>query len=148
MTEWVVVMSSGYDEPDVHGPYASRREANCAAYLLSTGEEFTGTPGEWVDWYFNTDDGVDVARLTRKEGSNMDEDRAINEGWVRGVAREEIASLCGLILRRLQDHAGPTRSIERNMATEEVQETLNAVFGEALRDFSDTAAEPGDADQG
>jgi hypothetical protein len=72
----------------------------------------------------------------------------MDENDARRIAREEIASLCGLVLRRLQDHDTPTRSFERNAATDELQETLNAVFGEALRDFSDTREEPGDADQG
>lgn len=62
--------------------------------------------------------------------------------FVRSIAREEIASLCGLVLRRLQDHDLASRSMERNIATEVVQETLAAIFGEALRDFSATEVEP------
>lgn len=57
---------------------------------------------------------------------------------VRRIAREEIASLSGMMLRRLQD-MGPTRSPERNMAVE----ILSELFGEALRDFGATGDEPG-----
>lgn len=60
------------------------------------------------------------------------------DGWVRGIAREEIASLSGMMLRRLQD-MGPTRSPERNMAVE----ILSELFGEALHDFGATDVEPG-----
>lgn len=56
----------------------------------------------------------------------------------REIAREEIASLAGMMLRRLQD-MGPTRSIERNMAIE----ILSELFGEVLRDFGGTHVEPG-----
>lgn len=59
----------------------------------------------------------------------------------REVAREEVASLSAMMLRRLQD-MGPTRSNERNMAVE----ILSELFGEALADFSgrtDTGASPG-----
>ena len=54
---------------------------------------------------------------------------------IRQIAREEIASLSGMILRRLQD-MGPTRSNERNMAVE----ILSELFGEALHDFSSSDA--------
>lgn len=60
---------------------------------------------------------------------------------IREIAREEIASLSGMILRRLQD-MGPTRSFERNMAVE----ILSELFGEALADFSGQtgdSSEPG-----
>lgn len=60
------------------------------------------------------------------------------EDVAREVAREEIASFSGMMLRRLQD-MGPTRSFERNMAVE----ILSELFGEALRDFSATPSEPG-----
>jgi hypothetical protein len=56
----------------------------------------------------------------------------------REIARAEVASLCGLVLRRLQDE-GPTRSFERN-ATVDILESL---FGEALHDFGGTHDEPG-----
>ena len=65
---------------------------------------------------------------------------------VREIARAEVASLCGLVLRRLQDHDSPTRSFERNAATDELQSTLNAIFGEALADFSGEDDEPGEDD--
>jgi hypothetical protein len=54
------------------------------------------------------------------------------EAEIRRVAREEIASLCGLVLRRTQDRAGMATRVE-----------LAAIFGEALADFSQTKAEPG-----
>jgi hypothetical protein len=56
----------------------------------------------------------------------------------RRAARDEIASLAGLMLRRLQD-MGPTRSPDRNMAVE----ILSELFGEVLKDFGDTDSEPG-----
>lgn len=62
----------------------------------------------------------------------MDEERA------REIAREEIASLMGMWLKRLSD-MGPTRSFERNMAVE----ILSELVGEGLRDFGDTESEPG-----
>lgn len=58
-------------------------------------------------------------------------DRTEIEDIAREAAREEIASLSGMMLRRLQD-MGPTRSPERNMAVE----ILSELFGEALADFS------------
>jgi len=57
---------------------------------------------------------------------------------VREIVREEIASLSGMMLRRLQD-MGPTRSFERNMAVE----ILTQMWGEALRDYGATPSEPG-----
>lgn len=47
----------------------------------------------------------------------------------REVAREEVASLCGLVLRRLDKLNGATD-------VQEVQAALFSIFGEALRDFS------------
>lgn len=61
----------------------------------------------------------------------------------REIAREEIASLSGLVLRRSQEEH-PTRSFERNAADEVVSERLAEIFGEALKDFGDTSVEPGD----
>lgn len=60
------------------------------------------------------------------------------EEQMRAISREEIASLMGFMLRRLQDR-GLTRSPDRNMAVE----VLNELLGEALRDFSATPSEPG-----
>lgn len=57
---------------------------------------------------------------------------------MREIAREEIASMAGMVLRRLQD-MGPTRSPDRNMAVELASE----VWGEVLRDFGATVSEPG-----
>ena len=61
------------------------------------------------------------------------------DSHIREIAREEIASLAGMMLRRLQDE-GPTRSFERNFAVE-IQTKL---WGEALRDFGGTVEEPGE----
>lgn len=54
---------------------------------------------------------------------------------IHQIARSEIASLCGLVLRRLQDEH-PTRSFERNQTDDIVRDRLNVIFGEALADFS------------
>lgn len=54
---------------------------------------------------------------------------------MRRIAREEIASLSGLVLSRTQNRGGMA------MRTE-----LAAIFGEALRDFSQTEDEPGPAE--
>lgn len=52
----------------------------------------------------------------------------------REIAREEVASLCGMILRRLQDFDHGAVD----------QRDLSRVFGEALRDFGVTELEPGE----
>ncbi len=75
--------------------------------------------------------------------SDVSAELVVDEGWreaARHIAREEIASLSGMILRRLQD-MGPTRSNERNMAVK----ILAELFGEALADFSasDAPGPPG-----
>lgn len=59
----------------------------------------------------------------------------MTEDEVRRIVREEIASLCGLVLRRTQDET-LTRSNERNMADEATRGFIAHVFGEALEDFS------------
>jgi hypothetical protein len=59
----------------------------------------------------------------------------MTEEEVRRIARDEIASLSGLVLRRLQDDR-PTRSFERNMMEDVLDERLSSIFGEALADFS------------
>jgi len=60
---------------------------------------------------------------------------------VREIARQEIASLCGLVLRRAQDSEQHlTRSFERNAANDVVHERLAEIFGEALRDFGGPSA--------
>lgn len=63
---------------------------------------------------------------------------------VRAIAREEIASLCGLVLRRSQD----VEEIARRTGTEGDAELLPgaivaSIFGEAMRDFGATTSEPG-----
>lgn len=58
----------------------------------------------------------------------------------RRVAREEVASLCGLVLRRLQSPAAEEgQPIEGVVILAE----LRIIFGEALRDFGGTEIEPG-----
>ena len=67
------------------------------------------------------------------------------ETRAREIAREEIASLAGLVLRRAQEEH-PTRSFERNMADEAFQDRMTSIFGEVLADFSghtDNGESPG-----
>jgi len=60
----------------------------------------------------------------------------------RVIAREEIASLAALAMRRLQeDHF--TRSNERNLAAEVAKGLLASFWGEVLNDFGKTDSEPG-----
>lgn len=61
----------------------------------------------------------------------------MDEAIVRQIAREEVASLCGLVLRRLEDVA----YLEHRSAG--LSTGLKEIFGEALRDFSQTPSEPG-----
>ena len=61
------------------------------------------------------------------------------------IAREEVASLCGLVLRRLQAYpsgnfASSGLTIEARAAAADL---LNGIFGELLRDFSSDTGEPG-----
>jgi hypothetical protein len=67
------------------------------------------------------------------DGLNEEEASAV-EALARRVAREEIASLAGLVLRRLQDDR-PTRSFERNAAEDVLDDHLSRIFGEVLADF-------------
>ena len=66
--------------------------------------------------------------------------RSVTPEGAREIAREEIASLAGLVLRRLQEEH-PTRSFERNMADDAVRDRMSAIFAEALADFSGHAGE-------
>lgn len=79
---------------------------------------------------------------------------AVSELRAREIAREEIASLCGLVLRRLQgareemaelDKAFDELDIVLTADDREalVRNDLSKIFGEALRDFSQTPDEPG-----
>lgn len=53
------------------------------------------------------------------------------------IAREEIASLAGLVLRRTQEsEATLTRSPDRNLADAVSRDVLADIFGEVLADFS------------
>ena len=53
----------------------------------------------------------------------------------RTIAREEIASMSGLVLRRCQN--------EKGIYNEAVASYLASIFGELLRDYSQTTDEPG-----
>ena len=59
----------------------------------------------------------------------------MTEEEVRQIVREEISSMAGLVLRRSQEE-NFTRSGERNMAQDVVNDTLARIFGEVLSDFS------------
>lgn len=63
----------------------------------------------------------------------------LTEERVREIARDEIASQAGLVLRRLQDMS-PWRAPWRN----QMVSMMNEIYGEVLRDFSSTPAEPGE----
>lgn len=53
----------------------------------------------------------------------------------RQAARQEIASLCGLVLRRTsEEHL--SRSPDRNITDTQIRGMLAEIFGEALSDFS------------
>lgn len=65
--------------------------------------------------------------------------RPITAEQAREIAREEIASLAGLVLRRL----GGLGSQAPDIHGERVFASVRSVFGEALRDFSQTTGEPG-----
>ena len=67
-------------------------------------------------------------------------DPAISEEQIRAIAKEEadkaVASLSGLVMRRLQqEHL--TRSNERNIMEDILDERLSEIFGEALQQFTD-----------
>jgi hypothetical protein len=53
---------------------------------------------------------------------------------MRTVARQEIASLAGLALRRLQDEQF-TRSFEHNTATDAAKEVMGHLWGEVLSEY-------------
>lgn len=59
-----------------------------------------------------------------------------DKSLAREIARQEIASLCGLVLRRLQD--------AESLGDELLVEQAGAIFAEALRYFGGMTAEPGD----
>jgi len=52
------------------------------------------------------------------------------------AAKDAVASLCGLVMRRAQE-IQLSRLGERNIAEEVVQERLSEIFGEALQQFTD-----------
>lgn len=59
------------------------------------------------------------------------------EATIRRIAREEIASMAGLVLRRTQDEDEPSGGPGDGIATR-----IASIFGEVLNDFT-TDAEPG-----
>ena len=80
-----------------------------------------GTTTEWNDEDATSYDPVKIAEIRARE-----------------IANEAVASLCGLVLRRLQeDH--PTRSMERNAMEDVLDARLSEIFGEALQQFSKEA---------
>ncbi len=69
---------------------------------------------------------------------------------IERIAREQVASLCGLVLRRLQDaeakahvalYGGPGEEMRAQRII--LVDDLERIFGEALRDFSSDTGEPG-----
>ena len=85
-------------------------------------------------------DDVGAELGTDEIGRGLDAVGVELEPWqvdaVRAIAREEVASLCGLVLRRSQNKGGLLTRVE-----------LASVFGEALKDFT-TEDEPGDDEPG
>lgn len=77
------------------------------------------------------------------EGLSAPDPNAANNAYVRAIVREEIASLAGLALRRLQDERF-TRSIEGNMAAMKAKEVIGHFWGEVLSEYGneDTEAWP------
>lgn len=58
----------------------------------------------------------------------------MTEDEVREIVRQEIASLAGLAMRRLQDEHF-TRSMERNLATDAAQQVVGHLWGEVLAEY-------------
>ena len=52
----------------------------------------------------------------------------MTENEVREIARDEVASFCGLALNRLQD-------VEQPPTPTQLYDALNEIFGEALEQF-------------
>lgn len=82
---------------------------------------------------------MEIPRVN-EDGSEYDAAK-VAELRAREIAREAVASLCGLVLRRLQDDA-PSRSSERNTMEDVLDERLSVIFGEALQQFSAKESEP------
>jgi hypothetical protein len=68
-------------------------------------------------------------------------DDEVLDARIRRIAREEIASLAGLVLRRTQDSEHALEDF--NSGAGPATRVLAEIFGEALHDFS-TETEPGD----
>jgi hypothetical protein len=85
-----------------------------------------------------------VAALSDAAGGKAVAEYEMIKAVARKVAREEIASLAGLVLTRTQER-NPTRLSEHNIAEDVVMETLASIFGEALSDFGGhtKGSEPG-----
>ena len=63
------------------------------------------------------------------------------EARMREIAREEIASLAGLVVRRTaDDEALVSRSPDFNRTDEQIRERLATIFGEALKDFGGSSS--------
>lgn len=62
----------------------------------------------------------------------------MTEEEVRAIIYEEIASLAGLALRRLQDE-NYTRSIEGNIAAMKAREVMGHFWGEVLAEYGGAA---------
>lgn len=58
----------------------------------------------------------------------------LSEERVREIVRDEIASLAGLAMRRLQDEHF-TRSFERNAATDAAKQVAGHLWGEVLAEY-------------
>lgn len=62
-------------------------------------------------------------------------DMLVTAAEARDIARAEIASLAGLVLRRTsEEHL--TRSPDRNITDTQIRGMLAEIFGEVLSDFS------------
>lgn len=81
---------------------------------------------------------IDVLIAGMQDDVAEEEAAAVVIKMMRDIAREEVASLCGLVMRRLEDY-DPLRDAPSPV------DTLQSIFGEALRDFSGNTNEPGDA---
>lgn len=62
------------------------------------------------------------------------EERTVTPEGVREIVREEIASLAGKAMRRLQDE-NFSRSFERNMATDAAKDVMGHFWGEVLAEY-------------
>ena len=66
------------------------------------------------------------------------------EQIARAVAREEIASLCGLVLQTANEQTSTSGRVRAEARAEVLSSAIMSAFGEALRDFGSTTTEPGE----